>query len=64
MQVLNFVKKTASNLNVAGDTATDNKSSKSVTNMTVELHPSLDTIVVAIPLDAKGKPDLTKNKLT
>ena len=57
-----FVKKTASNLNVAGDTATDNKSSKSVTNMTVELHPSLDTIVVAIPLDAKGKPDLTKKQ--
>jgi len=57
-----FVKKTESNLNVAGDTLADNKSSKSVTNMTVELHPSLDTIVVAIPLDANGNPDLTKKQ--
>ena len=33
---------------------TNSKSSVAPTNMTVELHPSLDTIVVAVPLNADG----------
>ena len=49
-----FVKKTQSNLNVGEGVDTNSKSSVSPTNMTVELHPSLDTIVVAVPLNADG----------
>ena len=49
-----FVKKTQSNLNVGEGVETNSKSSVSPTNMTVELHPSLDTIVVAVPLNADG----------
>ena len=51
-----FVKKTQSNLNVGEGVETNSKSSVSPTNMTVELHPSLDTIVVAIPVDKDGNP--------
>ena len=51
-----FVKKTQSNLYVGEDTNVDNKSSTKVTSMTEELHPSLDTVVVAIPLDPKEAP--------
>ena len=51
-----FVKKTQSNLNVGEGVETNSKSSVSPTNMTVELHPSLDTIVVAIPVDKNGNP--------
>ncbi|CBW14580.1 unnamed protein product [Haemophilus parainfluenzae T3T1] len=50
-----FVKKTQSNLNVGEGVETNSKSSVSPTNMTVELHPSLDTIVVAIPLQGDAK---------
>ena len=50
-----FVKKTQSNLNVGEGVETNSKSSVSPTNMTVELHPSLDTIVVAIPLQGDTK---------
>ena len=49
-----FVKKTQSNLNVGEGVETNSKSSVAPTNMTVELHPSLDTIVVAVPLNADG----------
>ena len=49
-----FVKKTQSNLNVGEGVETNSKSSVSPTDMTVELHPSLDTIVVAVPLNADG----------
>ena len=49
-----FVKKTESNLNVGEGVETNSKSSVAPTNMTVELHPSLDTIVVAVPLNADG----------
>ena len=49
-----FVKKTQSNLNVGEGVETNSKSSVTPTNMTVELHPSLDTIVVAVPLNADG----------
>ena len=52
-----FVKKTQSNLNVGEGVETNSKSSVKPTNMTVELHPSLDTIVVAIPVDKDGNPD-------
>ena len=51
-----FVKKTQSNLNVGEGVETNSKSSVNPTNMTVELHPSLDTIVVAIPVDKDGNP--------
>ena len=51
-----FVKKTQSNLNVGEGVETNSKSSVAPTNMTVELHPSLDTIVVAIPVDKDGNP--------
>lgn len=51
-----FVKKTKSNLNVGEGVETNSKSSVNPTNMTVELHPSLDTIVVAIPVDKNGNP--------
>ena len=51
-----FVKKTHSNLNVGEGVETNSKSSVSPTNMTVELHPSLDTIVVAVPVDKEGNP--------
>ena len=51
-----FVKKTQSNLYVGEDTNVDNKSSTKVTSMTEELHPSLDTVVVAIPLDSTKAP--------
>ena len=51
-----FVKKTQSNLNVGEGVETNSKSSVKPTNMTVELHPSLDTIVVAIPVDSEGNP--------
>ncbi|BFU60565.1 MULTISPECIES: transferrin-binding protein-like solute binding protein [Rodentibacter] len=44
-----FVKKNDSNLNVGHGTAKDSTSSDKVTGMTVKLHPSLDTIVVATP---------------
>ena len=54
-----FVKKTASNLNVGEGTEISSKSSKSITNMTVELHPSLDTVVVAVPLNADGSVNTT-----
>lgn len=50
-----FVKKTQSNLNVGEGVETNSKSSVSPTNMIVELHPSLDTIVVAIPLQGDAK---------
>ena len=50
-----FFKKTQSNLNVGEGVETNSKSSVSPTNMTVELHPSLDTIVVAIPLQGDTK---------
>ena len=49
-----FVKKNQSNLNVGEGVETNSKSSVAPTNMTVELHPSLDTIVVAVPLNADG----------
>ena len=49
-----FVKKTQSNLNVGEGVETNSKSSVAPTDMTVELHPSLDTIVVAVPLNADG----------
>lgn len=49
-----FVKKTQSNLNVGEGVETNSKSSKDITSMTVELHPSLDTVVVAVPLNADG----------
>ena len=51
-----FVKKNQSNLNVGEGVETNSKSSVAPTNMTVELHPSLDTIVVAIPVDKNGNP--------
>ena len=50
-----FVKKTQSNLNVGEGVETNSKSSVSPTNMTVELHPSLDTVVVAVPLTGDAK---------
>ena len=50
-----FFKKTQSNLNVGEGVETNSKSSGSPTNMIVELHPSLDTIVVAIPLQGDTK---------
>ena len=51
-----FVKKTNSNLvtNQAVEAA-NSKSSTSITGMTVPLYPSLDTIVVATPVDKNGK---------
>ena len=49
-----FVKKTQSNLNVGEGVETNSKSSVKPANMSVDLHPSLDTIVVAIPLDKDG----------
>ena len=51
-----FVKKTQSNLNVGEGVETNSKSSVKPANMSVKLHPSLDTIVVAIPLDKNGNP--------
>lgn len=52
-----FVKKTDSNLVVGNGSQKDSSSSKSITNMTVDLHPSLDTVVVGIPLDG-SKPQI------
>lgn len=43
-----FAKKMQSNLDVGEGNETNNKSSTKITDMTVELHPSLDTIVVAV----------------
>ncbi len=55
-----FVKKTESNLNVGEGMVTNSKSSTKIGDMTIDLHPSLDTIVVAVPLKADGSADLSR----
>lgn len=52
-----FVKKTDSNLNVGLGNVQDSNSSEKVTSMTLDLEPSLDTIVVAIPVKSDGTID-------
>lgn len=50
-----FVQKVNSNLNVGTGTAVNSDASTSTTAMTLSLDPSLDTVVVAVPLDENGK---------
>lgn len=52
-----FVQKTESNMNVGTGTAVNSDASTAITAMRIDLDPSLDTIVVAIPLDKNGNAD-------